>query len=87
MNTVAARSSLAKLRAKTDRQLADLVRRELDHGSAFANVARYEDAKRSYEIAEALLAISQLPGPDRVKLQQELDQLRDALPQRAMSAA
>ena len=87
MNTASAPSALQRIRAKTDRQLAVLLRRELKRGLALANQARHCDALRSYETAEALLSMAELPSTDRVRLQAELEQLRDALPARAMSAA
>jgi hypothetical protein len=87
MTTAPAPSSLQRLRAKTDRQLAVLVRRELDRGLALANQARPCDARRSYMTAETLLAMTELSAADRARLQQRLDQLRDALPRCAMSAA
>jgi len=87
MNTAPAPSSLESLRAKTNRQLAVLVRRELDRGLALVSQARYCDARRIYETAETLLAMAELPAQDRCRLQQKLEQLRDALPRCAMSAA
>jgi hypothetical protein len=87
MTTAPAPSSLQRLRAKTDRQLAVLVRRELDRGLALANQARPCDARRSYMTAETLLAMTELSAADRARLQQRLDQLRDALPRCATSAA
>jgi hypothetical protein len=87
MNTASAPSALQRLRAKTDRQLAVLLRRELKRGLALANQARHSDAMHSYETAEVLMAMTELSAQDRVRLQQELEQLRDALPNRAMSAA
>jgi hypothetical protein len=87
MNTAPAPSSLERLRAKTDRQLAVLLRRELDRGLAHANQARPCDARRSYQTAETLLAMAEMSAADRFRLQQKLDQLRDALPRCAMSAA
>jgi hypothetical protein len=87
MTTAPASSSLQRLRAKTDRQLAVLIRRELDRGLAQANQARPCDARRIYDTAETLLAVAELSAADRARLQQKLDQLRDALPRCAMSAA
>lgn len=87
MNTASAPSALQRLRDKTDRQLAVLLRHELKRGLALASQERHGDAMRSYETAETLLAMAELPATDRVRLQEELDQLRDALPARAMSAA
>lgn len=87
MNTAPALSSLARLRAKTDRQLTVLLRRELERGLSLVNQSRPCDAKRSYKKVEMLLAIAELPGPERDRLQRKLDCLREALSQRAMSAA
>ena len=53
-------AKLSELRAKTDRQLAVLVRRELDRGLALANQARPCDARRIYMTAETLLAMTEL---------------------------
>jgi hypothetical protein len=87
MNTALESSSLQRLRAKTDRQLTVLVRRELERGLAHANQAQPCAARLSYQTAETLLAMAELPAADRARLQQRLEQLRDALPRCAMSAA
>jgi len=87
MTPAPAPAALQKLRAKTDRQLAVLARRELKRGQAFVDQSRLCDAKRSYETAEALLAMAELCAQDRLRLQEELEQLREALGQRTMSAA
>jgi hypothetical protein len=87
MTTAPASSSLQSLRAKTDRQLAVLIRRELDRGLSHANQARPCEARRIYNTAETLLAMAELSTADRARLQQRLDRLRDALPRCAMSAA
>ena len=86
MNTAPARSSLAQLRAKTDRELAILVRRELNRGLTFAKAARCPDAERSLATAKILLAITEISGNARASLEQEMDQIRQALPC-AMSVA
>jgi hypothetical protein len=86
MNTATARSSLAQLRAKTDRELAILVRRELNRGLTFANQSRCRDAERSLATAKTLLALTEISRNARTSLEQEMDQIRQALPC-AMSAA
>jgi hypothetical protein len=86
MNTATARSSLAQLRAKTDRELAILVRRELNRGWTFANQARCRDAERSLATVKTLLALSEISGHACASLEQEMDRIRRALPC-AMSAA
>lgn len=87
MNTAPATSALERLRAKTDRQLAALLRREVKRGMALLNQARLSEAMRSYETAERLLTMVELSAQDQVRLQEELAQFRDALPRRAMTAA
>jgi len=87
MNSPSPRSSLQRLRAKTDRQLAVLLRHELDRGLAHATQSRYCEAMRSLENAETLFAMAELKEADRVRLQEIIDQLRDSLPARTMSAA
>ena len=79
-------SSLSQLRAKTDRQLVILVRRELKRCLTFANADRSQDAKRSLAAAKTLLALSGISGKDRASLEQELDDASQALP-RCVSAA
>jgi hypothetical protein len=86
MNTAPARSSLAQLRAKTDRELAILVRRELNRSLTFVNQARCRDAERSLATAKTLLALTEISGNARASLEQEMDRIRQALPC-AMSAA
>ncbi len=85
MNTTSA-NSLARLRDKTDRELAILVRRELNRSLVFANAARCRDAERSLATAKTLLALTEISGNARASLEQEMDQIRQALPC-AMSAA
>ena len=79
-------SSLSQLRAKTDRQLVILVRRELKRCLMLANADRSQEAKRSLAAAKTLLALSGVSGTDRASLEQELDEVRRALP-RCVSAA
>jgi hypothetical protein len=87
MNTATRPVALQALRAKTDRQLAVLVRREIKRGQTLVDQARSCDARRSYEAAEALLALAELPAQEQLRLRQELDQLRESLGECAMSAA
>ncbi len=86
MNTAPTRSSLTELRAKTDRELAILVRRELNRSMTLVNEARCRDAERSLATAKTLLALTEISGSARTSLEQEMDQIRRALPC-AMSAA
>jgi hypothetical protein len=84
---------LAMLRAKTDRELSILIRKELVRGMSLANVAAakgspsHAQAERAFDKAKALLpAIQNLRPTDRSKLEAALNELRgtlDALPQRS----
>ena len=87
MNIATSRSALERLRAKTDQQLAVLLRREVKRGSSLVNQSRLCDAKRSYERAEALFALAPLTAAERLRLREQLDELREALSVRAMTAA
>jgi hypothetical protein len=79
-------NSLIRLRAKTDRELAILVRRELNRSLIFANEARCREAELSLATAKTLLALTEIPGNARASFEQEMDEIRQALPC-AMSAA
>jgi adenylylsulfate kinase-like enzyme len=85
MNSASA-ISLTQLRAKTDRELAILVRRELNRGLTFARAARCRDAERSLATAKTLLALTEVSVNARASLEQEMDEIRQELPC-AMSAA
>jgi hypothetical protein len=62
-------TALAQLRAKTDRELAVLIRRELQRSLALAARGRHTEAARVNERARAWLAVANLPAPDRARLE------------------
>jgi hypothetical protein len=85
-------AKLAMLRAKTDREVLVLIRKELDRGLALAGVAAakgspfHAQAEETFDMAKALLpTIPKLRRTDRSKLEVVLKKLRvtlDALPER-----
>jgi hypothetical protein len=71
--------SLAQLRAKTDRELSVLVRRELERSLTLASRGCYREAERGYTPAKRLLALIEMAGPERVHLESKLAELRNVL--------
>ena len=79
-------SKLAELRAKTDRQLSILVRREMERALVLANVAAtresplYEQAETAYTRLKALLPrIGGMSRDERALMEANLKELRAAL--------
>ena len=66
-------TALAQLRAKTDRDLAVLIRREAQRAMALAARGRYIEAARTSERAKEWLAVSNLSPAERARLQRLLD--------------
>lgn len=92
MSSMSKEAKLATLRAKTDREVLVLIRKELDRGLALANVAAakgspsHAHAEEAFDMAKALLpTIPNLRQRDRLKLEVLLKALRttlDARPER-----
>ena len=61
-------TALAQLRAKTDRDLAILIRREAQRAMALAARGRYIDAATTSERAKEWLAVANLPATERARL-------------------
>ena len=57
------KTALARLRAKTDRELSILVARQLHRSRKLAGNGAYRDAAQEYLTAHALLAVANLPRP------------------------
>ena len=60
-------TALAQLRAKTDRELAVLIRREAQHAMALAARGRYIEAARTSERAKAWLAVANISSAERAR--------------------
>jgi hypothetical protein len=70
------KTALARLRAKTDRDLGVLIRRELDRSIALAKRGNNRAAAEGYALASGLLVVTDIPAADRVRLEQQLRALR-----------
>jgi hypothetical protein len=68
--------ALARLRAKTDRELSILVARQLKRSLADAYRRNYKEAARGYLSASALLAVANLTPAKREKLERMMAELR-----------
>lgn len=66
-------TALARLRAKTDRQLAELIRKEFDRAIALAAHGRYAEAAQSAELVRTLLPVSNMASHERERIARQLD--------------
>ena len=79
---------LAELRAKTDRDLAALLRRTLERGFELANHAEFADAEAAYaRIAWLLPLASGLGSPEFTSLRARLHELRAYLDEMTLAGA
>jgi hypothetical protein len=87
MNTATVRSSLAQLRAKTNRELGILAHRQLERSLYLASRAHYQDAERGFTAALALVTVAELSSTERLHLENKLAELRGVLEQRKVAVA
>jgi hypothetical protein len=66
-------TAIARLRAKTDRELAVLIRREFDRTKIMAARGNYAEAAQSARLVRALLAVTNFPAHEREWIQCQLD--------------
>ncbi len=66
-------TAIARLRAKTDRELAVLIRKELDRALTLAARGHYVEASQSAEMVRTFLAVSNLSAQERERIQRQLD--------------
>ena len=78
---------LARLRAKTDRELSILAEKQLEQTLTLAERGRYLDAIRSYDIARGLLAVANLPPIQRARLEKKLDRIGESIRRPAPAVA
>ena len=62
-------TALARLRAKTDRELSVLITGQLQRSRKLACRGAYQDAAKDFLSAEALLAVANLPPAERARLE------------------
>ena len=70
------KTALARLRAKTDRDLGVLIRRELDKSIALAKRGNNRAAAEGYLRASRLLEVTEIAAADRARLEQQMRALR-----------
>jgi hypothetical protein len=66
-------TALARLRAKTDRELSVLIRGQLQRSRKLACRGAYQDAAKDFLSAEALLAVANLPPAERTRIEGDFD--------------
>lgn len=71
-------AALARLRAKTDRELALLIRRELERSSALVARGHYTEAAGARDHAKAWLTVVNLSPAERARLEGLLESLEGA---------
>jgi hypothetical protein len=65
-------AAVARLREKTDRQLAELIRREFERSKELASEGCYAEAERRYDLARTLLAVANLNAQERARIERLL---------------
>lgn len=65
-------TALAQLRAKTDRDLAVVIRREVERSIELTGQSRYIEAAQVSRKARTLLAVANLPERERARLERML---------------
>ena len=81
------KKALARLRAKTDRELSILAQKQIEQTMTLAGQGRYRDAARAYGIARRLLVVADLPAPQRTRLESQLAVVRESIELPAQACA
>ena len=68
--------ALARLRARTDRELCILAEKQLERTLTLAEQGRYREAARGYDTARRLIAVAQIPETQRARIEQQLAKVR-----------
>ena len=79
--------ALARLRAKTDRELSILAEKQLEETLTLAEDGRYSEALRSYDTARRLLAVLELSSAEQARIESQMARVRAALDQPAAAVA
>jgi len=72
-------TALARLRAKTDRELCVLITRQLQRSRNLASCGAYSDAAKGYLAAQNLLAIADIPPAERARLERLMHEVRQVI--------
>jgi hypothetical protein len=81
------KAALAQLRAKTDRELAVLIRRELQRSLVLAARGRFLDAAQGVTRAKSWLSVVELSGLERARLENLLAGVEAAIEMPATACA
>ena len=71
--------ALARLRARTDRELGILAEKQLEQTLTLVEAGRHYEASREYDRALKLLAVAHLPAYQRERLDARLARVRAAI--------
>ncbi|HTS64762.1 MAG TPA: hypothetical protein VMH28_22215 [Candidatus Acidoferrales bacterium] len=71
--------ALARLRAKTDRELSILAEKQIEQTITLAERGRYGEAARAYGFARRLVAVADLPASERARLEKQLALVRESI--------
>ena len=72
-------TALARLRAKTDRELGILVARQLRRSRKLAALGVYRDAAKDFLTARDLLAVANVPAAERARLERLMHEVRQTI--------
>jgi hypothetical protein len=67
-------TAVARLRAKTDRELIVVIRKELDRAKSMAARGHFVEASQSADLVRNLLVVANIPAQERERIQRQLDQ-------------
>jgi len=72
-------TALARLRAKTDRELGVLIARQLHRSRKLAARGAYHDAAQDFLSARGLLAVANVPTAERTRLERLMHEVRQTI--------
>jgi hypothetical protein len=72
-------TALARLRAKTDRELGVLIARQLRRSRKLAARGAYHEAAKDFLTARTLLAVTNVPPADRTRLERLMHKVRQSI--------
>ena len=72
-------TALARLRAKTDRELCVLIAKQLQRSRNLAVRGACHDAAKEYIAAVSLLAVAHIPAAERARLERQLHEVRQTI--------
>jgi hypothetical protein len=70
------KKALARLRAKTDRELGILAEKQLEQTLALVEIGRHCEAAREYDRIRKMLAVASLPAHQRERVDAQLARVR-----------